>query len=199
MNTLLTKTLVLVMIAFAITSCRHKPKIQHEPEAAQQTAPPDAPVYEMTTVDTGTATVKAVNFSWKDKSGHDASLVTTYKGKVLLVNFWATWCGPCNVEIPDFIKYQADYGSRGLQIVSVSIDTDPFATVTKFVAEKKLNYPVILDKDQKLSTAYNNIRVVPTTFLIDRDGTVKDVFLGQLEAKDFNEKVKPLLTAVAAK
>ncbi|MBC8043448.1 MAG: TlpA family protein disulfide reductase [Rhizobacter sp.] len=134
---------------------------------------------------------EAANFSWEDTDGNTKQL-TDFNGKVRLVNFWATWCGTCNDDLPDLVAYQAAH-ERDLQIISISLDDEPQERIEKFVGEKQLNYPVIIDDEQELSAAYGNIRVVPTSFVVGRDGKIVARLEGGLDKKFFAEKIEPLL------
>ena len=100
-----------------------------------------------------------------------------YRGKVVLLNFWATWCGPCKVEMPRFMEWQKEYGARGLQVIGVSID-DSAAPARALVEKLHLNYPVVMG-DAKLGERYGGVLGVPVTFLIDRAGSVRARFDGE--------------------
>ena len=99
------------------------------------------------------------------------------RGKVVLLNFWATWCGPCKVEMPRFMEWQKQYGARGLQVIGVSID-DSAAPARAFVEKLDLNYPVVMG-NAKLGEQYGGVLGVPVTFLIDRAGMVRARFDGE--------------------
>jgi peroxiredoxin len=114
-----------------------------------------------------------------------------FRGKVVLLNFWATWCGPCLQEMPRFSAWQTQYGPRGLQIIGISMDDDP-ALAQKIVAKLRLNYPVAMG-DEKLGAAYGGVLGLPLTFLIDRDGVIQAQFSGEGDLKEMEEKLKALL------
>ncbi len=114
------------------------------------------------------------------------------KGKVVLLNFWATWCGPCRREIPDLIALQAKYAAQGLVVVGVSIDTTGAATVKAFAQKMKINYPMLMGDDETVA-AYGNFQIIPTTFFIDRAGRIAGRQEGGADQATFEAAVKPLL------
>jgi len=100
------------------------------------------------------------------------------KGKVVIINFWATWCPPCRAEIPDLIKLQSKYKDQ-LQIIGISDDDDPPATVKKWAAEHRMNYPIVMATDD-LRKAFNGVAALPTSFIIDRDSRLVMRHVGML-------------------
>lgn len=131
------------------------------------------------------------DFTLKDIEGRDVRL-SDYRGKVVMVNFWATWCPPCRKEMPDLIKLQRDYGSRGLQVIGVTYPPEDLAEVREFVREAKVNYPVALgSKETKM--LFSSSEALPLTIVIGKDGRVRDIIEDILLPKEFEEKIKPLL------
>jgi thiol-disulfide isomerase/thioredoxin len=119
-------------------------------------------------------------------------LISDWKGKVLLVNFWATWCPPCKREIPEFIEYQEQYGSDGLQILGVGID-DP-QRLQLSAAELKINYPVLVATAPEMMTVWGNRnQVLPFSAIVDRQGSIRYLHRGQLMPITFERHIKPLL------
>ena len=114
-----------------------------------------------------------------------------YRGKVILLDFWATWCASCQLEMPRFIAWQTQYGPRGLQIIGISMDDDP-ALVRRLYKKVKLNYPVAMG-DEKLGQLYGGVLGLPLTFLIDSQGKVQAQFRGETDLKLIEEQFKPLL------
>jgi peroxiredoxin len=110
----------------------------------------------------------APDFTLKDAGGTSVKL-SDLRGKVVLLNFWATWCGPCALEIPWFIEFEQQFKSRGLEVVGVSMDEDGWAAIKPYVAEHKLNYRVLLGNDS-VSQLFGGVESLPTTFVIDREG-----------------------------
>ncbi|MFZ1083854.1 MAG: TlpA disulfide reductase family protein [Terracidiphilus sp.] len=114
-----------------------------------------------------------------------------YRGKVVLLDFWATWCASCQLEMPDFVAWQTQYGPRGLQIIGISMDDDP-ALARKLYKKMKLNYPVAMG-DEKLGKLYGGVLGLPLTYLIDAEGTVLAEFRGETDVKLIEKQFKPLL------
>ncbi|HEY7304956.1 MAG TPA: redoxin domain-containing protein [Bryobacteraceae bacterium] len=112
----------------------------------------------------------APNFTLSDANGKSVSLAE-YKGKVVLLNFWATWCGPCSLEIPWFKEFEQQYKSQGFAVLGVSMDDDGWQAVKPYIAEHKINYRVLLGNDS-VSQLYGGLDALPTTFIIDRDGNI---------------------------
>lgn len=139
----------------------------------------------------------APDFALKDASGKVVRL-SDYRGKVVLLDFWATWCGPCGIEIPWFEDFQDKYKDRGFEVLGVSMDDDGWKAVTPFVAEKKINYRVVLG-DDKTGDQYGGVEALPTTFVIDRDGRIASIHVGLSGKKDFEDAIQKLLEAPAAR
>ncbi len=134
----------------------------------------------------------------KDLGGRVIRL-SDYKGKVLLVNFWATWCPPCRAEMPDLIKLQREYGKRGLQIVGITYPPEKRALVLEFTRSIKVNYPIALGT-REMKMLFDASEILPLTIVIDREGLVRERIEGLLLPEEFEEKIKPLLqSAVAGK
>ena len=133
-----------------------------------------------------------LNFILKDASNRDVPL-SKFKGKVLVIDFWATWCGPCKVEIPHFIEFQEKYGKAGLQIVGISVD-DTADKLAPYIRDMKMNYPVLqgLNHDE-VQDAYGPIVGIPVSVMISRDGKICATHTG-LTGKDvFEREIKALL------
>lgn len=131
----------------------------------------------------------APSFELADIDGELVS-IDDFKGRVILLNFWATWCGPCKREIPDFIDLQNEYGDDGLTIVGIALDEH--SLVTAFVKEWEINYPVLIGTEE-VSMRYGNIRSIPTTFIIDRSGAVVKSYVGLQPRSVIEADVKALL------
>jgi len=137
----------------------------------------------------------APNFALKDANGRLVHLAD-YQGKVVLLDFWATWCGPCVIEIPWFTEFQRKYKDRGFEVLGVSMDDDGWKAINPFVAMKKVNYRVLLG-DDKTGDLYGGLEALPTTFVIDRYGRIASVHVGLASKKDFEDAIEQLLQAPA--
>ena len=134
---------------------------------------------------------QATDFKLKDLQGRYVRL-SDYRGKVVMVNFWATWCPPCRAEIPDLIRLQRDYGNRGLQVIGVTYPPQSLAEVRRFVRKAKVNYPIGLGtKETKL--LFSTSESLPMTIVIGTDGSIRDIIEGILLPEEFEQKIKPLL------
>ena len=134
----------------------------------------------------------APDFALKDANGATVKL-SDYKGKVVLLNFWATWCGPCVIEIPWFQEFEQQYKSKGFEVVGVSMDEDGWSAIKPYVAAHKLNYRILLGNDS-VSQLYGGLDALPTTFIIDRDG--KFAFaphIGLAGKDEYNNEIESLL------
>jgi thiol-disulfide isomerase/thioredoxin len=134
---------------------------------------------------------KAPNFSLQSQNGKMIEL-SKLKGKVVLVNFWATWCPPCRAEIPDFIEVYKTYKSKGFEIVGIALDEDGWLKVTPYVEEVKINYPIVLGS-AKVVQQYGGIDAIPMTFIVDKKGYIVDSQMGLLSKELLEQKLKSLL------
>lgn len=133
-----------------------------------------------------------LNFTLKDVHGGDVKLAD-YKGKVVLLNFWATWCGPCKLEIPEFVEAYARYRDKGFVILGVLSEDDPSPQDLKtFMADFKMNYPVFREH-QQLAEANGELFALPTSFLIDRNGTICSKHMGAMSKEVLDREIKGLL------
>jgi len=132
-----------------------------------------------------------LDFTMKDLAGKPVSL-TSYKGKVILLNFWATWCGPCKAEIPGFVELQERY-KNDLIVVGYSVD-DEAPKAKAFADEYKINYPILLGEGREdVQDAYGPIWGIPASFIISRDGKVCKKHLGIAPKAVFEREIKALL------
>ncbi|HXC01407.1 MAG TPA: TlpA disulfide reductase family protein [Opitutaceae bacterium] len=139
------------------------------PVRADPVTPTPAPGWVLNDVDG-----KPVNFS-------------QFKGKVIVLDFWATWCGPCRSEIPGYVKLQEKYRDKGLVIIGVSLDQAGPEVVKKFIGDFHLDYQVVMG-DDAVAQAFGGVDGIPTTFIIDRTGKIRDKKIGAMETAEY-EKV----------
>jgi thiol-disulfide isomerase/thioredoxin len=134
----------------------------------------------------------AANFDFVLKNEHNVAVnMADYKGKVVLLNFWATWCGPCKTEIPAFVELYDQYKDKGLVIVGVSVDDSP-EQLQAFMKEFHMNYPV-LQMTPDIETAFGPFYGYPTSFFIARDGSICVKHLGPATKEQFEKQIKALL------
>jgi peroxiredoxin len=133
----------------------------------------------------------APEFELADLSGKRVRL-SDFKGKVVILDFWATWCGPCREEIPDFVKLQEKYRAQGLAIVGLSLDDDGEKAVRPFAEKHGVNYTMLL-ANTELADRYGGVLGIPTTFVLDRQGRIVKKFIGMMEPRTFEEAIQPLL------
>ena len=133
----------------------------------------------------------AANFTLQDSKGAKVQLAD-FKGKVVLLNFWATWCGPCKLEIPWFEDFQTTLKGRGFTVLGVSMDDDGWKVVKPYIASAKMNYPVVLGND-KMADSYGGVDAMPTTLLIDRNGKIAAIHTGLIGKDDYRKELSELL------
>jgi peroxiredoxin len=128
-------------------------------------------------------------FTLNDIHGKSVSLAD-FKGKVVVLDFWATWCPPCRREIPDFVSIQKEYEERGVQIVGIALDELP--KVQAFAKDNGMNYPVLMGDDGVVAR-YGGVEGIPTTFIIDRSGKIVERFEGFRPRSTFVDVITRLL------
>jgi peroxiredoxin len=133
-----------------------------------------------------------LNFTLKDANGADVKL-TDYKGKVVLLNFWATWCGPCKLEIPEFVEAYARYRDQGFVILGVLSEDDPSPEELKtFMTEFNMNYPIFREHPP-LAQANGELWALPTSFMIDRQGAICSKHMGAMSKETLDREIQGLL------
>ena len=134
----------------------------------------------------------APDFTLEDLNGNTIKL-SDYKGKVVVLNFWATWCPPCRKEIPDFNELQKQYGDKGLQFIGVALDEEGMPKVKKWVAANPVDYPVVVG-DVNIRKAYGEMNAIPVTLLIDRQGIIRTRYVGMRQKAIVESMIAPLLS-----
>jgi len=141
----------------------------------------------------------APDFELKSIDGKTVKL-SDYRGKAVLLNFWATWCPPCKIEMPWFVDLQKEYGPQGLQVIGVSVDDDAeknAGKISAFAAKMSLNYVVLLG-NEKVSDQYGGVEGLPTTFYIGRDGKVVAYVQGLVSHSEIEDNIKKALAGTPA-
>jgi peroxiredoxin len=132
----------------------------------------------------------APNFSLKDENGKTVQL-SDYRGKIVLLNFWATWCGPCKMEIPWFVEFERKHKDQGFAVVGISMDEDGWPAVKPFISHAGINYRVLMG-DDSIAQLYGGVESLPTTFIIDREGKIAAVHLGLVSKSTYENDLRQL-------
>lgn len=167
----LVRTLVLLLTTTSITTAADQARIRTTLQPVDQRKP-------------------APELALKDSSG-EAIRLKNYHGKVVLLDFWATWCHGCKEEIPWFSEFERKYGAKGLAVVGVSLDGDGWKVVKPFIEKAKLPYRIALGDD---ATAKEyGIETMPDTFLIDRDGRIAAIYVGLVDKENVEHNIQAML------
>ena len=134
----------------------------------------------------------APDFELQSLEGKNVKL-SDFRGKAVLLNFWATWCGPCKIEMPWFVELQKEYGPQGFQVVGVAMDDASSEDIAKFVRQMGVNYPILLGKEA-VGQSYGGVGVLPTTLFIDRDGKLVAREFGLQSRSVFVDHIKESLS-----
>ncbi len=138
----------------------------------------------------------APDFALKDSTGKTVKL-SDFRGKVVLLNFWATWCGPCKMEIPWFMEFEQKHKDQGLVILGVAMDDDGWDVVKPYLERYRVNYRVVMGTPE-VADLYGGVESLPTTFLLDREGRVARMHIGLVSKKDYQDDIDQLLGVPAA-
>lgn len=133
----------------------------------------------------------APEFSLKDASGIERKL-SDFKGSVVIIDFWATWCPPCKEEIQHFVELYNQYKDQGLEIIGVSMDQSPQRIIPRFIEKNNINYTILFGED-KVYDLYGGISAIPTTFIVDKNGNLVRKYIGYKEKEVFEQDIKELL------
>ena len=154
-----------------------------------------APVAELGPATSGSPAKSrpAPDFSLQSLDGKTLRL-SDFKGKAVLLNFWATWCEPCKIEMPWFVDLQNKYGAQGLQVLGVAMDDSDKKDIAKFVKDMGVNYPVAIGKEA-VGNDYGGVQFLPETFFIDRAGRVQDKVFGLKGKGEIEDSIKKILAS----
>ncbi|MBC8470491.1 MAG: TlpA family protein disulfide reductase [Planctomycetes bacterium] len=180
---------LLLVPIFIIGGCK-----KNKTEPAQQTKAeteikPAQPIADSTPSTTGGKPAPA--FALQDLNGKNVSLADL-RGKVVVLDFWATWCPPCVKEIPHFVELHEQYKDKGVEIVGISLDQAGVSVVKAFVQKYQIKYPIMMT-DGKIDKAFGGILSIPTTFLIDSAGNITKKYVGYNDKAVFEADIKKLL------
>jgi peroxiredoxin len=134
----------------------------------------------------------APDFALQSVDGNTVHL-SDFRGKAVLLNFWATWCSPCKIEMPWFVELQQQYGPQGLQVVGVAMDDASTQDIAKFAKDMGVNYPILIGKES-VGDAYGGVQFLPTTYFIGRDGKVVGHEFGLKSRSEFEDNIKKALS-----
>ena len=133
----------------------------------------------------------APDFVLTDADGRKVKL-SDYKGKVVLLNFWATWCGPCKLEIPWFVEFEKTFKDKGFAVLGVSMDEEGWEIVKPYIQQKQVNYRMMVATEE-VAQKYGGVEALPTTFIIDRQGKIASTHVGLVGKKDYENEIAQLL------
>jgi peroxiredoxin len=166
-----------LLLVFGVTKARHR---NDPPDAGRMLKNQMAPDFALTSLD-GKTTIR----------------LSDYRGKAVLLNFWATWCVPCKIEMPWFVELQNQYGAQGLQVVGVAMDDASPEDIAKFAKDMGVNYPIAVGKEA-VGDAYGGVQFLPATFYIGRDGKVIDKVFGLKGKHEIQDDIKKALDLSSA-
>ena len=187
-------TLLMALVVFACSGCG-----KEQPSSQKTTATAEPPITEPAPPPPSTTSSdlqKAADFTLTSIDGQTVKL-SDYRGKVIILDFWATWCPPCRMEIPHFNELVELYGERGLVVLGVSMDRGGANVVKQFKQDNLVNYPVAMD-DGATSERYQQYLPsqeqggIPFTFVIDRNGNIREQYVGYREKPVFEAAITPL-------
>ena len=186
----ISRIIPLLLVIIMLSGCTKKAqdsKSAQSPPATQPSGDYIANVSKVNAVEKNEGN-KVANFSWIDKGGRKMSFSDFSKGNIVLINFWATWCGPCRHELPDLIALDSEYKNKNIKIIGISLDrdTDVLNVVHDFVTQSNLTYPVVIDNGE-LENAFGGIRGIPTSFFVNRKGEIVGKMIGMQTKETFQQ------------
>jgi thiol-disulfide isomerase/thioredoxin len=191
MKTPLHSILLGAALALALSGCNEgqatatrDPQPQPQPQAQVQMQPAAKPADPNVQA--------APDFSLADLKGKSFHLADK-RGKVVLIDFWATWCGPCRMAIPHLVELQKQYKSQGLEVVGVSLDQQGEAVVKPFYQAWNMNYTVVIDSQGMVARDYGGIRSIPTAVLVGKDGNIITGFVGYRPKEEYENAIRAAL------
>ncbi len=188
---------LILLLMLIVVGCN-----KEEPEPQQQAEQAEVKAEEKTTQPSGDKAPtspsgkSAPSFTLQDLNGKTVSL-SDFKGKVVVLDFWATWCPPCVKEIPHFIALYEQYKDKGFAMVGISLDREGVSVVESFARKYRINYPILMT-DGRVDKTYGGIPSIPTTFVIDSAGNIRQKYIGYRDKAVFEADIKALLAEAEA-
>ncbi len=190
----MTKNILVLAMMVTLVSCTAKSgKKANQASAAPAPAAAQTTYKDNVSLAAGVAPASdrtAPDFSWYDSNGQKISL-SSLKGKTVLINFWATWCGPCKEELPDIEAVSKQYASKGLVVIGISEDRGDSLVdmVSSFARQHGLTYQIVIDTNN-IADSYGNINAIPTSFIVNKDGKIVEKWVGLRDKKFFESTVR---------
>ena len=186
---------LILVLMFIVAGCKKKEPEPPQPEQTKVKAEEKATPPLVDKAQSEPDSKAAPSFTLQDLNGKQVSL-SDFKGKVVILDFWATWCPPCVKEIPHFVELYEQYKGQEFTIVGISVDRQGVSVVKPFVQKYQVNYPILMT-DGQVDKAYGGITSIPTTFVIDSAGNIRHKYIGYRDKAVFETDIKALLAEAA--